>query len=151
MRKIDYEGKPHEVIAGASIFRTRKGQGGKSIREVLLVKGRNSQKWYFPGGKIREGEDIVEGLRREMKEEIGVEFSGEIRARGDSVGYYHFAEKDFAIANFVLEGELSRAPKAQQEDNVEEVGWFADPFKLDLTFQTRAVLEEQMSPKAQNS
>ncbi len=46
--------------------------------ELLLVKHKNAQglpygTWVLPGGGIEEGESLVEALKREMIEEIGVE------------------------------------------------------------------------------
>lgn len=144
--KVDIEGKPHEAIAGVSVFRTRKNEKGESVREVLLVRGENSGQWYFPGGKIREGEDPVVALRREMQEELGVGFSGELRAREGSAGQYHFGGKYRSIANFTLEEpQLVGEPKIQNKENVVEFGWFSGPnVPKNLTFQAQAALEEQM-------
>ena len=142
---VDVEGAPHEAIVGASVFRDRTNEEGKTVREVLLVKGEKSGQWYFLGGKIREGEDLVEALRRELREELGLDFKGTLRASGEDVGYYTFGGKDRAIANFVLhEEDLIGEPKLQDNENVVDFGWFADPFTLNLTEQTRAVLEKQM-------
>lgn len=36
--------------------------------KILLVQVRNREKYYFPGGKIEEGESPVHALLREVKE-----------------------------------------------------------------------------------
>lgn len=38
--------------------------------KILLVQVRNREKYYFPGGKIEEGESQVHALLREVKEEL---------------------------------------------------------------------------------
>jgi 8-oxo-dGTP diphosphatase len=43
---------------------------------VLLIQRGNppaSGFWHFPGGKLEAGESLVEGIRREVKEETGLE------------------------------------------------------------------------------
>lgn len=140
---VDIEGKPHEAIVGASIFRTN----AEGKKEALLVRGEKSNQWYFLGGKIREGEDVITALRRELKEELGLEFKGEARASEDAVGYYDFGGKHRAIANLVIDADdLIGEPTLQENENVVEFGWFSDPFSLDLTDQVREVLEKQMRP-----
>lgn len=40
--------------------------------KILLVQVRNREKYYFPGGKIEEGESQVQALLREVKEELNL-------------------------------------------------------------------------------
>ena len=58
------------VVAAAIILRDEK---------FLLTKRRPESEqgslWEFPGGKIESGETLEECLRREMREELGIEIS----------------------------------------------------------------------------
>lgn len=38
----------------------------------LLVRPRNDEEWAFPGGNINPGEDTIDAVQREAKEELGV-------------------------------------------------------------------------------
>lgn len=40
---------------------------------VLVRQARDGRRWTLPGGKVRTGEALVNALRREVREEIGVE------------------------------------------------------------------------------
>ena len=41
--------------------------------KVLLLKTKSTGKYWFPGGGIDLGEKLEEGLRREVREETGIE------------------------------------------------------------------------------
>jgi 8-oxo-dGTP diphosphatase len=41
--------------------------------EILVVKERRSGKWVFPGGQVEIGENLMNGLIREVKEESGID------------------------------------------------------------------------------
>jgi 8-oxo-dGTP pyrophosphatase MutT (NUDIX family) len=45
-----------------------KNKGGK-----ILILQHNTGNWLLPGGKINKGETDIEGLKREVKEEIGAD------------------------------------------------------------------------------
>ena len=61
------EGKPILVTAGIVLR-------GK---EILICQRHRSDpyglQWEFPGGKVRDGEDLKNSLRRELEEELGIE------------------------------------------------------------------------------
>ncbi len=59
--------QPVLVVAGLLVDRDR----------ILICQRRHSDayglEWEFPGGKVREGEDLKECLRRELAEELSID------------------------------------------------------------------------------
>ena len=56
---------PTHIIATAGVVTNEKD-------EVLLVKTYNGG-WVFPGGQVEVGENVIDGVKREIMEEAGVE------------------------------------------------------------------------------
>lgn len=57
---------------------------------VLLVEHTYRDGWYLPGGGVRRGEGLDDAIRRELREEVGVEVVGEPRLFGV---YWSFAQR----------------------------------------------------------
>jgi 8-oxo-dGTP pyrophosphatase MutT (NUDIX family) len=68
---------------------------------ILLVEQTYRSGWYLPGGSVRKKEPLDEALRRELREEVGVEPTEAPRLHGL---YWNFAESksDFVMV-FVVE------------------------------------------------
>jgi ADP-ribose pyrophosphatase YjhB (NUDIX family) len=74
---------------------------------ILLVEQTYRNGWYLPGGGVRRKEPLDEALRRELREEVGVEPAEPPRLHGL---YWNFAEsKSDYVAVFVVE-RWSRRP-----------------------------------------
>src|SRR5699024_667736 len=57
---------PVHIVATLGFVENDKG-------ELLVVKERRSGKWVFPGGQVEVGENLMNGLIREVKEESGID------------------------------------------------------------------------------
>ena len=87
---------------------------------VLLVRRTYTTGWFLRGGGVARGESVTDGLRRELREEVGVEPTGTPRILGM---YSSTAEgKSDHIGVFVVE-EWRRRPAQCAE--VIEADFFA--------------------------
>ncbi len=81
----------------AAILQNKKG-------EVLIARRRpelqNGDKWEFPGGKLQIGETPEQGLRREIKEELGIDI--------DVMQPYHIAVQPGTDCSILLVSYLCR-------------------------------------------
>lgn len=62
-----------------------------------LPKGRFASYWEFPGGKVEAGEDIAACIRREIREELGIEISVEDYL----IAINHDYDEDLAVSLIV--------------------------------------------------
>lgn len=56
---------PTHIVAAGGIVENEKG-------DILLVKTEHGG-WVYPGGQIEVGENLIDGLMREIKEESGID------------------------------------------------------------------------------
>ncbi|GGE69913.1 hypothetical protein GCM10007140_19880 [Priestia taiwanensis] len=77
LESTDNYAYPTHIVAVSGLIRNEQG-------EVLLVQVNNrSDTWETPGGQVERGETLEEALRREVKEETGVDI-----AVGEMIGVY---------------------------------------------------------------
>jgi len=57
---------PVHIVATLGFVENTKG-------EILLVKTRRDGHWVFPGGQVKVGENLIDGIIREVKEESGID------------------------------------------------------------------------------
>ncbi|ATH63520.1 NUDIX hydrolase [Staphylococcus pasteuri] len=93
--------------------------------KILLVQVRHREKYYFPGGKIDEGETQLEALIRELKEELNLHLSEtELSYIGTVVG------KAYPQENMLTELNGYRATTTINWDNIHtdneitDIKWF---------------------------
>jgi 8-oxo-dGTP diphosphatase len=131
-RGVDYIG----VGVGAVIvddegrlFLARRGSAVKNERGL----------WEFPGGAVELGETLAKALRREMREEYGIEIAvGELLDVADHIlpdEGQHWVSPAFICT--IVSGE----PSIQESTKCTEIGWFAlEEVPDDLTQITRVNL-----------
>ncbi len=107
--------------------------------KVLLVR-RSLQsraqpgKWENPGGEVDEGETPELAIAREIKEEIGVEFSIEKILIEDD---FKNTDSDWHV--ILYGGKIVGEPQVMTEEEISEVNWFdiTELDSLDLASYTR--------------
>ena len=107
---------------GTSVIVTRYDE------DVLLLKNTRTQCWELPGGKLDEGESIVECAARELKEETDIG-SGTLAL--NFVGYHEHHSRptfeDEQWLNMIFHYEfdsLSNKINVMEPDKHDEIKWF---------------------------
>lgn len=141
-RGVDYIG----VGVGALIVDTQR-------RLFLSRRGLNSRNerglWEFPGGSVEFGETLAEALRREMREEYGIEI--EVGELLDVVDHILAEEKQHWVSPTYICRIISGEPHILEPGKSAEIGWFSpDNVPDDLSVVSRVNLEhylKKIAPK----
>ena len=123
----------------ASSFPTASGllvdDAGRALLSRRGVDPRGG-KWDIPGGFLEEGEHPLDGLRRELHEETGLDVEP-VRYLGAFMDAYGEDERAIATLNLMWVVRANRGePKAA--DDVDELRWFAPdelPARSELAFE----------------
>jgi A/G-specific adenine glycosylase len=91
---------PHHVVTAAVIRR-----GDSVLITCRPPEGLLGGLWEFPGGKQREGEDLRSCLRREIREELGVEVEVGALIGKYKHAYTHFRVTLHAFQCHILQGK----------------------------------------------
>ena len=136
------ENHPPEATVGALIF--------NDAGEVLMIRTHKwSNLWGIPGGKIKWGEPSVGALRREIKEETGLDVTDiEFVLVQDCIHSKEF----YRDAHFVLLNYTCRCagkPVVKLNDEAREFRWVTTDaaLKMPLNTPTRILLEAATEQK----
>lgn len=79
----------------AAVIKSLDGQGNEMVLATKRGYGEFEGLWEFPGGKIEAGETSVDALKREIKEELGVDI--------EVLDYIKTIEYDYASFHLSME------------------------------------------------
>lgn len=129
-RGIDYIG----VGVGAAIFNTE----GKLFITQRGAKAKNEKgKWEIPGGSVEFGETFEQAIKREIKEELGIEIIVlELLGVCDHIIP---DEKQHWVSPTYICKITKGIPKILESEKCSAIGWFSlvDAEKLDLSIVTK--------------
>ena len=111
---------PTHIVAVAGVVVRDDGR-------LLLVRNRYRGVWEYPGGQVEVGENLFEGLRREIREESGIEAEiGELFCVSSNTCKYpgHSGVKE--VPTKVMFDFICRFAGGAEHtsDETSEVGWF---------------------------
>ena len=138
--KMHYENS--KPCAVAVIVRDRK----VLLNRRLIEPG--SGKWDFVGGFLEKGEHPEVGLRREVKEELGVGI-----AECEMLGIYMdvYGEDEDATLNIAYVCRIDGEPRIET-DEFNEIQWFAlDALPNEYSFYTVEVILQDLSRRENNN
>ncbi len=126
------------VAVGAIIFKKNK---------VLLIQRQNPPAqglWAIPGGKVRWGETLHQALKREIREETGLEIKIE---RLVKIVEYLPGEKNNTDYHYIILDFLARVTQGEIKagDDALQIGWFSENEvrHLTLTQSTKELLQDE--------
>jgi 8-oxo-dGTP pyrophosphatase MutT (NUDIX family) len=122
-------GTPSYTVGAVLVLRRADGK-------VLLVEQRHSGGWALPGGLLKRSEDPVDGLVREVGEEIGLQLEKSQLPAPTALVDAQARRVDLV---FRLDAD-GRRPRREDEVEVLRLGWFGRDELPDMTEPTADIL-----------
>jgi mutator protein MutT len=118
------------VAADGRLFLARRGPKARNERGL----------WEFPGGSVEFGETLAEALKREMREEYGIEIAvGELL---DVVDHILPEEGQHWVSPSFICSIVSGEPVIKEPEKCSEIGWFEpESIPANLTQVTQVTRE----------
>ncbi len=108
-------------------------------RRVLLIRHSYVGGWHMPGGGVAKGETLVEAMRREVREEVGLRVESGVQPLGIYARFRHGASDHVAV--FEVQ-DWSGVPTADGVEIVEARFFALDRLPADLSPATGRRLAE---------
>lgn len=107
--------------------------------QILLVQVRHREKYYFPGGRIDEGETLLEAIQREIEEELQLHFSQEdFTYIGKVIGEAYPQPNTLTELNGFKVNQRINWNDVQIDNEVTDIRWFN---KSDTQYIAPAVIK----------
>lgn len=107
--------------------------------QILLVQVRHREKYYFPGGKIDEGETLLEAIQREIEEELQLHFSqDDFTYIGKVIGEAYPQPNTLTELNGFKVNQRINWNEVQIDNEVTDIRWFN---KSDTQYIAPAVIK----------
>lgn len=107
--------------------------------QILLVQVRHREKYYFPGGKIDEGETLLEAIQREIEEELKLHFSqDDFTYIGKVIGEAYPQPNTLTELNGFKVNQSINWNDVQIDNEVTDIRWFN---KSDTQYIAPAVIK----------
>ena len=107
--------------------------------QILLVQVRHREKYYFPGGKIDEGETLLEAIQREIEEELQLHFSqDDFTYIGKVIGEAYPQPNTLTELNGFKVNRSINWNEVQIDNEVTDIRWFN---KFDTQYIAPAVFK----------
>lgn len=128
----DINGDVHVVSRSELVQRTSVYGVIKDNNGIILVRDRTrtDQKWDLPGGGIESGEEVLEALRREIKEETNLEINSPPRKICEFTEYFYDTESKRgweSTRHFYKFDSSGTLRMDGNDDDISEVRYFRAP------------------------